>query len=211
MELYRDLSIEVTRRCNLRCAHCLRGDQRNSDLRLSVIEELSKQLMAEEFDGILEVTLTGGEPFLKANIIKELLYACPNVVFIVITNGTITTKDAFEAATMLLQRYDECQGLDDPSIGPIYLSNDEFHVQPSAIWERLAIKRNRPMYQEYLIPRGRAYENGFGSLHGEISDNDNITITTTGKVAQGCDYEFGKEKSLGYLKDLSLSKLLLEE
>jgi len=38
------LVIEVTRRCNLRCDHCLRGDPQNLDLDVSLVSRLFDQV-----------------------------------------------------------------------------------------------------------------------------------------------------------------------
>jgi radical SAM protein with 4Fe4S-binding SPASM domain len=82
-------TIEVTNRCNARCSYCFLED-RISSVELSteqihtVIDKLSEST-------ITMLTITGGEPFLRRDII-EILEHCCNANFFVITvysNGTV--------------------------------------------------------------------------------------------------------------------------
>ena len=63
-----NLMIEVTRRCNLKCDHCLRGDAQNKDISTEYIDALLDQVTS-----IGSVTFTGGEPFLATYIIDYFL------------------------------------------------------------------------------------------------------------------------------------------
>ena len=56
-----NLIIEITRRCNMACAHCLRGDAQNIDIDPSYMLKL---LRDNNIDYISMVTFTGGEPTL---------------------------------------------------------------------------------------------------------------------------------------------------
>lgn len=49
------LCLEVTRRCNMGCAHCLRGDAQDVDISHAIIDEIFNQV-----DGIGQVTFTVG-------------------------------------------------------------------------------------------------------------------------------------------------------
>lgn len=62
------LIIEVTRRCNMNCAHCLRGDAQSADLNIEVVNELLKHIESVTF-----LTITGGEPTLNINGILDIL------------------------------------------------------------------------------------------------------------------------------------------
>lgn len=59
--------LEVTRRCNMCCDHCLRGDAQNSDLDLAHVKKLFSHI-----DSIDTLTLTGGEPSLVPEIIQGI-------------------------------------------------------------------------------------------------------------------------------------------
>lgn len=66
MEIYvESLVIEVTRRCNMRCEHCLRGDAQNLDISTATLSEIAKHI----YPG--SVTFTGGEPSLNVPAIKR--------------------------------------------------------------------------------------------------------------------------------------------
>lgn len=57
--------LEVTHRCVCDCVHCYLVKEPHDELSLEEIEGLLRQLCAE---GTLEVTLTGGEPFLREDL-----------------------------------------------------------------------------------------------------------------------------------------------
>ena len=55
-----ELIIETTRKCNMACEHCLRGDVENVNIKSLYIRRLFSQI-----DNIDTLTITGGEPSLK--------------------------------------------------------------------------------------------------------------------------------------------------
>lgn len=116
-----NLSIEVTRRCNMQCRHCMRGHAQNIDLQLDKIEKILPQI-----SNICDLTLTGGEPSMVPNIMRELLQLFQkyrvnvNNVYIV-TNGKDITPEFIMAC---LEWYWYC---DDSQLSAVALSQDEFH------------------------------------------------------------------------------------
>ena len=60
-----DLILEVTRRCNMACEHCLRGDAQNMDMSTEVVDQI-----LEHCDRIGAVTFSGGEPSLNIPLIR---------------------------------------------------------------------------------------------------------------------------------------------
>ena len=50
------LSIELTRECNLHCAHCMRGDVQNVTITPEIIDKL-----LDNVNAIWKLHLTGGE------------------------------------------------------------------------------------------------------------------------------------------------------
>ncbi len=85
--------VEITRRCNLKCDHCLRGDAQNLDMSDEVMEKLLKQI-----NQITHLFFTGGEPFLVPERLKRFLQICKekNVKIDEIsltTNGTIWSDE----------------------------------------------------------------------------------------------------------------------
>lgn len=82
-----ELIIEVTRRCNMHCAHCLRGDTEDQDVSFKVIDNTLKH-----FDSIGTISFTGGEPSLNIQAIKHALTYCKKHriqvdSFFIATNG----------------------------------------------------------------------------------------------------------------------------
>ena len=66
MEIYVNyLAIEVTRRCNMKCNHCLRGDAQNLDISTAVLSGIAKHIHPAS------VIFTGGEPSLNVPAIKR--------------------------------------------------------------------------------------------------------------------------------------------
>ena len=62
------LIIEITRRCNMACDHCLRGDAQNLDI--------TRQMLVKIFEPIASIdsiTFTGGEPALRPQILMDAL------------------------------------------------------------------------------------------------------------------------------------------
>lgn len=60
--LYRKVMLEITRRCQLKCAHCLRGDAQDFDMSEEVIDAFLEQTA-----GIECLFFTGGEPTLAVD------------------------------------------------------------------------------------------------------------------------------------------------
>lgn len=65
--VFNQLAVEVTRRCNMACGHCLRGDAENVDLTGMDIDSVLNQAEA-----IGRLVVTGGEPVLNLRAIQHL-------------------------------------------------------------------------------------------------------------------------------------------
>ena len=63
------LSVEVTRRCNFYCAHCLRGEPQDIDLDIDAFRCFVK----ENVQSIGTISLTGGEPTLALDQCEAVL------------------------------------------------------------------------------------------------------------------------------------------
>ena len=80
--------ISVTERCNLRCEGCWAAEyDKRDDLPYPLLDRIVRELkeMRASF-----VTFTGGEPFMRADIL-DLMEAHPDVFFQIYTNGTLIT------------------------------------------------------------------------------------------------------------------------
>lgn len=113
--------IEVTRKCNMSCEHCLRGCSQNMD-----IEETTLENFFSKVSSIGNLTITGGEPSLVPEKINAIVAIAKkhNVsieTFYMVTNGKEVT-DNFMNAVLSLYLY--CG--DKESCNLMY-SDDCFH------------------------------------------------------------------------------------
>ena len=65
------LTLEVTRRYNMGCAHCLRGEAENLDMTKEIVDKA-----LEDVEFISSLTLSGGEPTLNTELIRYILDVC---------------------------------------------------------------------------------------------------------------------------------------
>ena len=84
----KDLCIEITRRCNMSCAHCMRGDAQSTDIEHRYIKDLLKH-----FRHIQHFNITGGEPSLNVKAMRYILkqlkrYDIHVYEFYIVTNGS---------------------------------------------------------------------------------------------------------------------------
>lgn len=91
---FRRMMFEITRRCNLCCAHCFRGDPQNVDISEEIIDKALDQISS-----CLSFDVTGGEPFLVPD---KLEYLVDGIIkrkmrftsFSLVVNGTILDERA---------------------------------------------------------------------------------------------------------------------
>ena len=63
------LLLEATRKCNMACPHCMRGDAEELSMDYAVIDRIF-----EDVRQIDHLVLTGGEPSLAPYVIQQILY-----------------------------------------------------------------------------------------------------------------------------------------
>ncbi|MBU7028216.1 MAG: radical SAM protein [Theionarchaea archaeon] len=90
------VSVEVTKACNLTCQHCsvTGGTPRKDELTFQEIHTFLTEAV-QLMKGRKEVVITGGEPFLRSDIF-EILEICHDLKFkriLFLTNGTLITKE----------------------------------------------------------------------------------------------------------------------
>ncbi|MEG1925311.1 MAG: radical SAM protein [Ruthenibacterium sp.] len=118
-----NLMLEITRKCNLKCEHCLRGNAQNKSMSEGVIRSLLTHV-----DSIGVLTIGGGEPTLGIDVIQklyqELLWRNVDVqnVFLV-TNGKRVSRDLLYWFSQL---YSLCS---ENEISGFAISNDQYHVR----------------------------------------------------------------------------------
>lgn len=193
-----NLIIEVTRRCNMTCEHCLRWDAEPIDLDTKYIKILFKSV---EYVSI--ITFTWGEPSLVPNIISEIIDIAKenNVVigcFYIATNGKLVTQDFLFA---LLKLYNYCS---DNEISQLQLSNDIYHEKINNKLDlfKFFSKRNKEDNATYnLISEWRAEESWIGTRYAEpdkviiddYSDNQinwDFYVNCLWEIIEWCDFSF---------------------
>ena len=88
-----NLNLIVTRNCNLKCAHCLRGDSVNEDISDVVLNEILKPKTIIQL-----LQLNGGEVFSRPEVLKKVIdIIIKNKVLIntvvIPSNGTLFTPE----------------------------------------------------------------------------------------------------------------------
>ena len=124
MEIYVNyLAIEVTRRCNMKCNHCLRGDAQNLDISTAVLSGIAKHIHPAS------VIFTGGEPSLNVPAIKRYFelaerYDTMPAAFYVATNGATSKEQMRDLALTLLESYAK---MEEQDMCEVDVSVDMFH------------------------------------------------------------------------------------
>ena len=219
-----NLIIEVTRRCNMCCDHCIRGDAEDMDMDLSIIDKLLDSEV-----NIQNVVFTGGEPTLNVEAIKyfadRLEARHKNISsFYVKTNGKIESLDLMIA---LMRLYALC---DFRESCLFEISNDQYHdgYEPE-LYKALAFYHHNEykMYEDsQIFSEGHAYANGIGERlpessgfeFNDLDDPDTIQlrmlqISANGNVCGQCDISFERadKETLGNMLTGDLREIVSKE
>lgn len=90
------LIVEITRRCNLKCEHCIQGEAQNITITKKIIDKLFHQV-----DKVKEIRIAGGETLLEIETLEYMLqaidlYGLETAAVSLITNGTIRDSRVIE-------------------------------------------------------------------------------------------------------------------
>lgn len=225
-----NVAIEITRRCNMCCAHCLRGDAENVDIQEKYIDAFLDSFSGSRYIGT--ITFTGGEISLNIPAIRYTLKAVKerNISvgnFYMVTNGKAVDKMA-DLALASLEWWAYCDEKDDDMCG-LCISSDNFHEEiPSESASILGgLKYNHDdkttdFHEKYLLNEGRAKTlNSDWTLRREPRtpelvadcigndknginiDDGELYLNAVGDVVVGCDwsYESQKKYRLGNVMD----------
>lgn len=207
------LAIEVTRRCNMNCPHCMRGKSENKNISKRILKTA-----LQEVSEIGTLIFTGGEPSLNVKAIRDTLDICKyNDIYVdsfyVITNGKEVTDDFI---SVLLDWYDYITEYGGATYRcGVALSKDCFHEEINPDNERKL--RELPFFTEDKfidwnrtppLRLGNAKKIGIKTkkpcriVPSDISnyiyfDKDDcivsdavISLTVDGIFLIGCDYEY---------------------
>lgn len=221
------LTIEITRRCGMKCAHCMRGDAQDVLMDYNAIQTLCKKT-----GHIKHLNITGGEPSLVPDALKYLLfylknYSCRIGEFFCATNAQEYSKKFADALTDL---YYYCE---HPELCMLTISIDQFHsaADPLALQEYRKLPFYNPINEKGTIPKsnildeGRANDNGIGMFSMPISPyifdvqldgcrlkvGDRLYINAFGDVLLDADmsYSTQENESIGNILSQSLGEIII--
>lgn len=224
---FKNLMLEVTRRCNMRCNHCMRGEARDTDMESSVIQKI--------FAGTREIkclSLTGGEPSLSPETIEYICYyARHNYCRI---GSFFCATNAKEYSEAFVKAMNELYGLcTDKEDCVLTISIDQFHndQDPKALAEYRKLPYYKPTKEKGFIRKadilseGRAQKLGLGRFtvpHSErfyelnikgffLEVGDRVYINALGDVLANADmsYEHQNEMRLGNVAYRPMDEILL--
>ena len=228
------LGLEITRKCNLKCAHCLRGDAQHLSMKKEVIDKI-----LDSSAGIKEIFFTGGEPFLEPDLIEYVVdqvierdFECFDMA--VITNGTIMNDNAIRCIKAM-NKFAEWSRKKYGDIAEcrIIISNDHFHDPKLStacmdfyklyIGEFLKLTMHGDIADEKLVRAGRAVQTGVAigdnrkvhALPRRIcieTDNDircSLDLSATGNLClpEYHSWQEMDENSMGNIMQESLVKI----
>lgn len=203
--------IEVTRKCNMACEHCLRGEAQNKDIKR---ETILKFLSDNNIDYISSVTFTGGEPSLNCQAIRDFIDICKGLKigcgnFYIATNGKIVTD---EFLFLCMELYIFC---DENEMSAIDISRTDWHTEQdeSGIEKlktlRFCNEKSRLDYK-YVISEGRGKQ--LNEWNGNINARkiDNITplqiednyipemlyLNVKGDILTNCDISYRRQDKI---------------
>lgn len=211
------LILEVTRRCNMKCEHCLRGCAENEDMKFEVLEALE-----ENVNYIGSATFSGGEPTLNPEIIIEYTNLFKEITsdFFMATNGTIYSEQIMSALVELYAHSDE------QDLCCLAVSRDQFRdpVNREILNRYKAFSFFNDEYKsqpiQYIIDSGLAKENNIGNRESHYQslkiDDDTIEmlyINVFGDVLTDCETSYDNQQSLsiGNILEESLEKIIERE
>lgn len=212
--------VEITRKCNMKCAHCLRGDAQKRDIHKEYITKV-----LEDVSSIGSLTITGGEPTLNIPAIRFILnelkrLEIPVDYFYMVVNGRKTCQ-SIEFLHLLIEMY-MYQNEKDECLPMIQMSNDKYHSHPNEQKESKEFLsmlsffscRNDEYKMSNIIAEGRGYDlGGFKSLdyskevyvneyEDTIEVDTMIYLNAKGQICNNCDYSYETQDNL-YLFDIN--------
>lgn len=233
------VAIEITRRCNLNCEHCMRGDSENIDI--------SRELLEKFFDEVKSanvLVLSGGEPFLCYEQIRMLLEVMaekkvriPKVA--IVTNGTVYDERIYKLLEAGFEKIVIDISIDEyhiKSIESLYGSNAKSSnprlapMNVDEVADNIELHKRSPYFRnfynsspKYLLESGRARNldkpkrplRPLGYFYSDCSKNfliggPRIYLDPLGNIAEGdSEYASRSELSIGNLHDSKLSDLLI--
>ena len=203
------LTLEVGRKCNMNCAHCLRGPAED----VSMTFETAKKAI-DSVCGIDTITFTGGEPMLYADFICKVIDYIMDIDKDV--RGFYIASNGKEVNMKLMLKLAEFYAYIEKKSGEAEytcmfdISLDSYHA-PISEYNRAILQAFRFVGTKnndaYLIAEGNAADNGLGIRGPRIDASfsvyddmvDMVYVNALGYVLPDCDYSYETQRELpGY-------------
>ena len=217
-----DLILEVGRRCNMHCDHCLRGPQ--EDVSMS-FETATKAL--DSVSQLSTITFTGGEPTLYADFICKVIdYIMEKQIdvggFYIASNGKEVN---LQLMLKLAEFYYYCEEIYgdaedlcrfDVSLGKDGLFHEEIPHRNLSLLKAFRFVGARTDDPDHIISEGNALKNGLGSSYGwrryafttddgfdvttdyfETEDNPSVNmvyVNALGEILPDCDFSYDTQR-----------------
>lgn len=199
------LVIEVTRKCNLNCDHCLRGCSQNMDMKKEYIDELFSQLRKANINSI-DLTLTGGEPSLNIPMINYIIEKLESnnidlSMFYIATNGINNNNIDFIMACIklynLASEKDLCSVQTSSDIQHTYYLDDTY---TDSLMSALKFANKRDEDKNYMD--GGAIDQGNASINCpnareeivydwiEYIEDTIFYLNCNGMIINGCAWSY---------------------
>lgn len=229
-----NLAIELTKRCNLDCAHCLKGKSQKVDISKETIDNIFSQI-----DSIGRLFLTGGEPTLASDALENIIesikkYNVSIAEWGMDTNGTMYSTRFYNALVELEKICRESTKSNDMH-GTICISTDDYHkesIKKAGLLARARYKKSiketerLPWFIGYrdvpneLFNEGRAVnihdkkKIRFKTMHYSLMEMDDsyligvmIFVNANGDITQ-CDCSHERQQSNFYVGNVSNDLIL---
>jgi len=229
MKLYiKCITFEITRKCNMRCSHCLRGPAENVEMDHEIINLVTRQV-----DSATSITFSGGEPSLNGKAINHFRWASyfydfDFLYFWVTTNARYFKKEFYDA---LRELYCVCGKSD---MCTLTISKDQYHgIMSNKAYDKYSVlpffsdERMRDINPELVLDEGMAHENYLGGQpvqlrsgiesynigRDELEIDDFIYINALGNVLLDCDLSYARQKeySIGNVLQEPLAEILMRQ
>lgn len=170
-----NLAMIVTDKCNLDCAHCLRGSKCNRDMSDEVVESTLGQIRS-----IGNLAINGGEPTMAIHVIEKIIdYVIDKSIklqeFTITINGTIYSEKLLE----LLETINEYIG--DEGINTlIAISLDRYHIDAATklgileeLYENIDRYRESKFFYGYRNTDKKLFREGRAS---NLSEKESVPL-----------------------------------
>lgn len=149
--------VELTRDCNFKCRHCLRGDEEKK--KVFDKKKFRKFLIENNIRSISTLTLTGGEPTLNLEAMRDIYellthYDISLNNIDITTNGTKLNYDFLDIIRKFINYTDE------PYINHFRISDSPWHRE----------ERNRINVNEFKISQFTSFEGIYEILNDSLVD-----------------------------------------